>query len=135
VPEELAKCEPPPHGDAEENSYRFKRFHKTYGYANSPLDGVWLRAPYLHNGSVPTLRELLKPANDRPKIYFRGNDEYDPQDLGFKWNKPNRPDGTAYFRYDTSEPGNSNVGHEGPVYGTELSPHDKDALIEYLKTF
>jgi hypothetical protein len=135
LPEELAKCDPPPHGDAQENSYRFKRFHKTYGYANSPLDGVWLRAPYLHNGSVPTLRELLKPAKDRPKVYFRGNDEYDPQALGFKWDKPSRPDGTAYFRYDTSEPGNSNAGHEGPVYGTELTPHEKDALIEYLKTF
>ena len=41
---------------------RFSHFRKTYGYANMPLDGVWLRAPYLHNGSVPTLRDLLNPA-------------------------------------------------------------------------
>src|SRR6202040_3552334 len=48
-------CDAPDYGDVTENSYRFKRFCKTNGYANLPLDGVWLRAPYLHNGSVPTL--------------------------------------------------------------------------------
>ena len=41
--------------------WRFTRFRKTNGYANMPLDGVWLRAPYLHNGSMPTLRDLLEP--------------------------------------------------------------------------
>ena len=45
---------------------RFRHFRKTYGYANMPLDGIWLRAPYLHNGSVPTLRDLLEPAAKRP---------------------------------------------------------------------
>ena len=45
---------------------RFRNFRKTYGYANMPLDGLWLRAPYLHNGSVPTLRDLLEPVAQRP---------------------------------------------------------------------
>jgi hypothetical protein len=51
---------------------RFSHFRKTFGYANSPLDGVWLRAPYLHNGSVPTMRALLEPAERRPKTFYRG---------------------------------------------------------------
>jgi mono/diheme cytochrome c family protein len=129
------KCDPPAHGDAQENSYRFKRFHKTYGYANTPLDGIWLRAPYLHNGSVPTLRDLLNPAGSRPKSYYRGSDVYDPVAMGFESHSPTRPDGRAYFRYDTTQPGNSNEGHEGPAYGTDLPEQDKTALIEFLKTF
>jgi hypothetical protein len=129
------KCDPPAHGDAQENSYRFKRFHKTYGYANTPLDGIWLRAPYLHNGSVPTLRDLLNPAASRPKSYFRGSDVYDPVAMGFESHRETRPDGRAYFLYDTTLPGNSNQGHEGPAYGTDLPEQDKTALIEFLKTF
>src|SRR5216684_5767736 len=54
--------------------YRFKHFRKTYGYANLPLDGIWLRAPYLHNGSVPTLRDLLDPPASRPQWFYRGYD-------------------------------------------------------------
>jgi hypothetical protein len=69
----LKSCGMADHGDAQENTYRFKRFHKTNGYANLPLDGVWLRAPYLHNGSVPTLWDLLSPAATRPASYYRGS--------------------------------------------------------------
>jgi hypothetical protein len=57
--------------------YRFTHFRKTRGYANHPLDGIWLRAPYLHNGSVPTLADLLEPADRRPKVFYRGNDVFD----------------------------------------------------------
>ena len=131
----MTNCDTSVHGNAQEHSYRFKRFRKTYGYANSPLDGVWLRAPYLHNGSVPTLRDLLKPAKHRPKVYFRGSDEYDPKSMGFKSESPTGPDGRAYFRYDTTEPGNLNIGHEGEEFGTNLREEDKTALIEYLKKF
>ncbi len=46
--------------------HRYCHYRKTFGYANMPLDGIWLRAPYLHNGSVPTLRALLEPAAKRP---------------------------------------------------------------------
>jgi hypothetical protein len=49
-----------------------------YGYLSPPLDGLWMRAPYLHNGSVPTLRDLLNPPNERPQTFHRGYDDYDP---------------------------------------------------------
>ncbi len=113
---------------------RFKHFRKTFGYANQPLDGLWLRAPFLHNGSVPTLRDLLNPAMSRPKQFFRGYDVYDQKNVGFVSNVPAEKT-QKYFAFDTAQPGNGNSGHEGRAYGTELSGSDKDALIEFLKTF
>lgn len=113
---------------------RFSHFRKTFGYANSPLDGLWLRAPYLHNGSVPTLRDLLEPSAQRPKIFYRGYDVYDQTKVGFIADV-GQEKGRRYFRYNTEEPGNSNRGHEGQRYGTGLSAPEKDALVEYLKTF
>jgi hypothetical protein len=113
---------------------RFSHFRKTFGYANSPLDGVWLRAPYLHNGSVPTLRDLLEPSPQRPKTFYRGYDVYDQKKVGFV-SEVGEEKGRKYFQYKTEEPGNSNKGHEGKRFGTELSASEKDALVEYLKTF
>jgi len=113
---------------------RFRHFRKTFGYANSPLDGLWLRAPYLHNGSVPSLRDLLEPSDKRPKSFYRGYDVYDQKKVGFVSDVA-QEQGTRYFLYRTEEPGNSNKGHEGKSYGTELPPAEKDALVEYLKTF
>jgi hypothetical protein len=146
---------------------RFSHFRKTFGYVNMPLDGLWLRAPYLHNGSVPTLRDLLERAADRPRVFYRGFDLYDAGRVGFV-SEPrhfdsggrslqDRADRRAYFKYavycddhpeecdryaikcrENGRPsvcGNGNGGHEGEVYGTELPPADKDALVEYLKTF
>jgi hypothetical protein len=121
-------------------TYRFRHFRKTYGYANLPLDGIWLRAPYLHNGSVPTLRLLFEPSAPspasagRPQVFYRGNDNYDPVQVGFVWNLKGS-DGRLYFPYDTKLPANSNKGHEGRAYGTDLPVGDKEALVEYLKTF
>ena len=113
---------------------RFRHFRKTFGYANQPLDGVWLRAPYLHNGSVPTLRDLLNRSKDRPAAFYRGYDVYDPKNVGFVSNVA--VEGSRkYFAYDTALPGNGNSGHEGRAYGTELSSADKDALVEFLKKF
>ncbi len=113
---------------------RFSHFRKTNGYANQPLDGLWLRAPYLHNGSVPTLRDLLNPARERPASFYRGYDVYDPQNVGFISDVSH--EGTRrYFHFDTALPGNGNFGHEGAAYGTDLSAADKEALIEHLKTF
>lgn len=132
---QMTACGMNEHDEADESSYRFKHFHKTYGYANMPLDGVWLRAPYLHNGSVPTLWDLLNPSGKRPEVYFRGSNEYDPRKLGFKSESPTAPDGREYFRFDTKKRGNSNKGHEGSAYGTDLTDDEKWALIEYLKTF
>ena len=113
---------------------RFSHFRKTNGYANSPLDGIWLRAPYLHNGSVPNLRELLEPADTRTKLFYRGNDVYDPQNVGFVSNIAEQ-EGHKFFAYDTAKRGNGNGGHTGHVYGTDLPPEQKRALLEYLKTF
>ena len=114
--------------------HRFTHFRKTYGYANMPLDGLWLRAPYLHNGSVPTLRDLLAPAAQRPQLFYRGNDLIDARSVGFVADVP-QENGVRYFAFDTRVPGNSNAGHEGAAYGTELSAAEKEALLEYLKTF
>ena len=69
--------------------WRFHSFRKTHGYANSPLDGIWLRAPYLHNGSVPNLRALLFP-KERPTVFYTGYDVYDWKDVGFITRAPRR---------------------------------------------
>ncbi|MGH7872308.1 MAG: hypothetical protein ACREQO_08830 [Candidatus Binatia bacterium] len=100
------------------------------GYIAAFLDGIWLRAPYLHNGSVPTLRDMLKPAAERPKVFYRGYDVYDPVDVGFvTQGEEAQRIGT---KYDVGERASGNIGHE---FGTSLSAAEKDTLIEYLKTF
>jgi hypothetical protein len=120
--------------------YRFRHFRKTYGYANMPLDGLWLRAPYLHNGSVPTLRDLLEPTAKRPVRFFRGYDVFDPVKVGFRGDV-GEENGRKFFDFEThspdgkSIPGNGNYGHDGPRYGTLLPAADKDAIVEFLKTF
>jgi mono/diheme cytochrome c family protein len=114
-----------------ESQYRFTHFRKTRGYANQPLDGIWLRGPYLHNGSVPTLRALLDPPDRRPKVFYRGYDLFDRDGVGFVWNVK-AADGRAFFEYNTALPGNGNGGH---LYGTKLPDADKQAVVEYLKTF
>jgi hypothetical protein len=113
-------------------SWKFQHFQKHDGYVAVLLDGVWLRAPYLHNGSVPTLEDLLEPAAKRPRVFYRGYDVYDRQRTGFVHDeKEAKPTG---FRYDTAVEGNGNAGHEGEKYGTTLTPDQKRALVEYLKT-
>jgi hypothetical protein len=114
-----------------ESQYRFTHFRKTNGYANQPLDGIWLRAPYLHNGSVPTLRDLLDAPASRPPVFYRGYDVFDPDRVGFV-STVAAANGQTFSRYDTTVPGNGNGGH---LYGTTLSDADKRALVEYLKTF
>jgi hypothetical protein len=94
-----------------------------------PLDGVWLRAPYLHNGSVPNLRELLF-LDDRPARFYRGYDVYDWQGVGFVATGPEAEKGGVLF--DTAVRGNGNGGH---TYGRDLSVQDREAVLEYLKTF
>jgi hypothetical protein len=104
-------------------SWRFSHHRVTDGYANMPLDGVWARAPYLHNGSVPTLDALLAPGEQRPVTFFRGCTDFDVEKVGFAC--------VRGFKFDTALPGNSNRGHS---FGTSLAPRDKSALVEYLKT-
>jgi hypothetical protein len=113
--------------------YQFKSFEKTFGYANLPLDGLWLRAPYLHNGSVPTLADLLEPPEKRPAKFLRGIDKLDPGRGGFVAPAcDSMPAQTKNFCFDTSLPGNNNTGHR---YGTNLSPAEKSDLLAYLLTF
>ena len=109
--------------------WRFSHFRKTDGYANMPLDGIWLRAPYLHNGSVPTLRDLLEPPERRPTVFWRGYSVYDFQNVGFVSSGPEAE--RFGWRHDTSVRGNGNGGH---VYGTTLTPEEKAALLEFMKT-
>lgn len=103
------------------------------GYAAIPLNGIWASAPYLHNGSVPTLRHLL--AGSRPATFYRGNTTYDQAMVGFTWDKAVDP--TAH-QLDTALVGFSNAGHSGPEFngGIDWSaePGKLDDLIEYLKT-
>lgn len=114
--------------------WRFHNFRMTDGYANQPLDGIWARAPYLHNGSVPTLRHLLDASGMRPPEFYRGNDVYDQKLVGFAWDVARQVDET-FQKFDVKKLGNFNVGHEGPEYGTELTPAEKDAIVEYIKVF
>ena len=111
--------------------WRFSRFKKTNGYANLPLDGIWLRGPYLHNGSVPTLRDLLEAPGHRPEVFFRGYDVIDRRKVGFISDIAEEGD-RHYFEYDTRLPGNGNQGH---LYGVQLPSAEKEALVEHMKQF
>jgi mono/diheme cytochrome c family protein len=113
------------------SEYRFRHFRKTNGYARQPLDGIWLRGPYLHNGSVPTLRDLLESPGLRPKVFYRGNDLFDREKVGFVSNAA-MAGKQVFTRYDTAVPGNGSGGH---LYGTQLSDDEKRAIVEYMKTF
>jgi mono/diheme cytochrome c family protein len=109
---------------------------KTNGYANQPLDGIWARAPYLHNGSVPTLWDLFLPEDQRNggRATFQvGHGIYDTIDVGIKTDVATL-NGQPTFSYDVTLRGNSNKGHSGPVYGTDLPDADKRAVIEFMKT-
>lgn len=150
--------------------------HPTPGYPARHLAGVWATAPYLHNGSVPNLYELLKPSHLRSKMFFVGSRQYDQEKLGFRSDFDSLPPienleakaqalldhkvgligkikgmkvkppeniweakiqvacGTYPERcFDISHPGNSNRGHEGPQFGTDLSDRRKRELVEFLK--
>ena len=101
-------------------------------YKARPLNGIWAGAPYLHNGSVPNLYELLLPAAERSGTFYIGSWEYDTERVGYV----NRPEPGA-FLVDTTLPGNSNAGHEYGTGADGLAPLSKAevwALLEYLKT-
>lgn len=116
------------------------------GYKSRPLAGVWATPPFLHNGSVPTVYDLLSPPSERPKTFMVGSREYDPRKLGLSQDT-SLVKGYATFNTDKKYVGNSNLGHEfGPGYdstkheqarkgliGRSLSPAERYAIIEYLK--
>lgn len=105
----------------------------TRGYINAPIESVFARAPYLHNGAVLTLAELinLKP---RRAVFYRGANLYDPIDVGLS--APPQPETTIYYRFDTSMRGNSNQGHDYPwaFHGPGWNQAALEDLLEYLKT-
>jgi hypothetical protein len=113
-------------------------------YKPRPLAGIWAAGPFLHNGSVPTIYQLLLPADRRDKKFFVGTREFDSANLGFS----TQPSGKNGFWLDTSITGNSNVGHEfrkgyipwkqgnPPQYGVidrEFTEEERRDIIEYLK--
>ncbi len=99
------------------------------GYVARALPGVWLLAPYLHNGSVPTLDDLLRPPAQRPAVFWRGYDVLDAERVGFVATGTQAE--AEGFRFDTHLRGNDNGGH---LYGTDLDEAGRRALIAYLKT-
>ncbi|MBK9264194.1 MAG: hypothetical protein IPM54_30885 [Polyangiaceae bacterium] len=115
TPEELAK--------AEKAKVEWRSTNK---YASRPLVGIWASSPYLHNGSVPTLYDLLLPPDKRPKQFMTGSREFDPKKVGYVYDGSNG----GSFQLDTSHDGNHNTGH---TYGTTLSEEERMDLLEYLK--
>jgi hypothetical protein len=97
------------------------------GYKARPLSGIWATAPYLHNGSVPTLADLLLPPEQRPAVFRTGPGMFDPERVGLGASLA----GAQTTLFDTHARGNSNDGHR---YGTTLDDEDKRALLEFLKT-
>ena len=125
-PECLVNGEPPTNDEIIES---------TGGYVQVPLNGIWGSAPYLHNGSVPTLYHLI--TGDRPETFYRGNFTYDEELVGFTWDEPTNPSGLPLL-YDTKLDGYSNSGHTGPVFNGGINwdeePEMLADLLEYLKT-
>ncbi len=123
---------------AKEKPAAFKSM-ETAGYQAPPLDGVWATAPYFHNGSVPTLYDVLN-SKRRPKLFTRSfaTDEaaYDKKKVGWQVQLLDEApkNGTAHERrkvYDTTQPGRGNLGH---TFGDDLTDEQRWAVIEYLKT-
>jgi hypothetical protein len=109
---------PPPAGDGA-------------AYESRVLNGVWAVAPYLHNGSVPNLWELMKPAKDRKSSFMVGSRIFDPKNVGYATDES--PFRTGSF---TADPGNSNGnGNGGHEFGAGLTDEERWAIIEYMKTF
>lgn len=114
------------------------------GYNALPLGGIWAQAPYLHNGSIPTLYHLLTPKS-RPDQFVKSRLSYDKAKLGFSWQLPlsYKDQNSAAYVFDTTVAGVlSNQGHDkditadGKTYKLDWSndPEGAKALIEYLKT-
>jgi mono/diheme cytochrome c family protein len=114
VPAPTAAAAPPPKG----------------AYEARVMQGIWAAAPYLHNGSVPTLAELLKPASERVKA-FKIGPAYDAENVGLAAEQTQFNFILSTTDCSDRNSGNSRCGHE---YGTQLSPEEKKALLEYLKT-
>jgi hypothetical protein len=118
--------------------FRQNIFRAPLAYPARPMAGYWATGPFLHNGSVPNLYELLSPVGERSKFFYIGNTEFDPVKVGYVW--------TYYpgaFVFESSKSGNSIAGHEfnwrkgdpakPGVIGPWLSTQDRMAILEYMK--
>ena len=105
-------------------------FEPEQGYIAPPLDGIWATAPYLHNGSVPTLYDMLN-SKQRPSKWERSKDskDFDWEKVG--WSYELKKKGKDKMVYDTTLPGYGNYGH---TFADTLNDGDRWALVEYLKT-
>jgi RoxA-like, cytochrome c-like len=101
-----------------------------HAYESRVLHGIWATAPYLHNGSVPNLWELLTPPAQRKPFFMVGSKKYDPVNVGYVTDESPFKDGKLVVSGSDVQPGNGNSGHE---FGTKLSDDEKWQLIEYLK--
>jgi hypothetical protein len=104
-------------------------------YKSRPLHGIWATPPFLHNGSVRTVYQMISPRTEREPWFWSGTKEYDPEDLGYR----SLPVPGA-VKYDTRVTGNDNTGHEfragcqsDGVIGPYLKPEERRQIIEYLK--
>ncbi len=118
------------------NGNRDNGIQALLAYKVRPLDGIWATPPYLHNGSVPTLYDLLSPVSERPAHVMLGNREYDPVHVGYRTDPLD-----GGFDLDVSLRGNTNTGHEFTddtgrpgIIGPGLKPEERLALVEFLKT-
>ncbi|KSR31507.1 10S-dioxygenase [Pseudomonas aeruginosa] len=97
-------------------------------YKARPLNGIWASPPYLHNGSVATLYDLLLPPDLRPRTFYTGSVEFDPVNVGYITDAG----GANRFLFDSGKPGNANGGHD---YGNaQFNEQQRRALVEYMKT-
>jgi hypothetical protein len=133
----LKKLQLSPEALEDASGYRFdsEPLPRNGLYKAAPRDGSWAIAPYLHNGSVPNLYELLIPADQRSKQFYLGR-EFDPVKVGVDTSPA-----PGKFLFDTTLPGNSNSGHsfenglrKNGVIGRLLKDDERWALIEYLKS-
>jgi hypothetical protein len=116
-----------------------ERYPDTAGrkvYRAKTLVGIWATGPFLHNGSVPTIYDLLLPASKRPTTFPLGTREYDPVKLGVQTDpaKYTLAPNQSTFTFDTRLPGNWNTGHEWSFY-PGLDDNARYDIIEFLKTF
>ncbi|WP_426955561.1 di-heme-cytochrome C peroxidase [Muricoccus radiodurans] len=120
----------------EMDGYRANEWRSPAAYRARPLDGLWATAPYLHNGSVPTLYQMLIPPEQRDVAFYVGSRQFNPRDVGFETGPFE-----GGFRFDTTISGNSNRGHafrDGPrgngTIGPALTEAQRRDLVEFLKT-
>ena len=117
------------------SSYRGDAVLAPLAYRARPLDGIWATPPFLHNGSVPNLYELLLPEEQRSKTFFLGTREFDVKRVGYV-----SSNFQGAFGVNTTTVGNANTGHQFTnkpgrgVIGPELTDSQRWALVEYLKS-